>query len=531
MKKSIFILGAALVISACGPTQTVDTKKTEEAVTTTSAKLDPSPYASTITSGELKEKLYVYASDEFEGRETGTPGQKKAVEFLKKHYVELGIPSPLGEDDYFQEVPLEKSKAPTMSFNINGTDLESGTHFVSVGSSSSGGFEAGEILNLGYGIDDPNYSNYEGVDVRDKVILIRSGEPKNDDGTYTITGSNEVSKWSNMRQQFRAKRDAAKDRGAKAILLYYPEAYDRLASRFNSSSGRISLKGGGDDFFFLMVNDAVVQAIYRDDGATVNTDVMNERIKCESVFTLKNNSEPLASENVIAYIKGSEKPNEYLVISAHLDHEGIKDGKIYNGADDDGSGTVSVMEIAEAFKAAADNGEGPKRSVVFLHVTGEEKGLLGSRYYTDMDPVFPIEQTVANLNIDMIGRSDPKREGDRNYVYVIGSDRLSTELHELSEEVNARYTKITLDMTYNAPNDPNNFYGRSDHYNFAKNNVPVIFYFNGTHDDYHRPSDTVDKIEFDLLENRTKLIFHTAWEIVNRDKRISLDNPKESGTN
>jgi Zn-dependent M28 family amino/carboxypeptidase len=232
----------------------------------------------------------------------------------------------------------------------------------------------------------------------------------------------------------------------------------------------------------------------------------------------------LSSENVAAIIKGSEKPNEYVVISAHLDHEGIKDGEVYNGADDDGSGTVAVLEIAQAFAKAKKEGHGPKRSIVFLNVTGEEKGLLGSRHYTDNDPIFPLENTVANLNIDMIGRTDPKRKtGDRNYIYLIGSDKLSTDLHNISEDVNTKYTNIELDYTFNDDNDPNRFYYRSDHYNFAKNNIPVIFYFNGTHDDYHRPSDTPDKIEYDLLENRARLVFYTAWEVANRDARLVVD--------
>ncbi len=205
--------------------------------------------------------------------------------------------------------------------------------------------------------------------------------------------------------------------------------------------------------------------------------------------------------------------------------EGIKQGEIYNGADDDGSGTVALLEIAEAFKTASKNGLTPKRSILFLHVTGEEKGLLGSSYYTDIDPVFPLKNTVANLNIDMIGRVDPKHEKaqDDNYLYLIGSDKLSTELHEISEDVNNKYVGINFDYTYNDPNDPNRFYYRSDHYNFAKNNVPVIFYFNGTHDDYHQPSDTPEKIRYDLLEKRTKLVFFTAWELANRDKRIIVD--------
>ena len=305
-------------------------------------------YAASITAKEIGNRLFTYASDEFEGRNTGEPGQKKAVEYLKNFYITEGISSGIIGDDYFQEVP---------------------------------------------------------------------------------------------------------------------------ASWLNKNSRRGGLKD---------------------------------------------------SENVLAFIKGTEKPDEIVIISAHLDHEGIKDGEIYNGADDDGSGTVAILEIAQAFKAAVDSGKGPKRSILFLHVTGEEKGLLGSKYYTE-NPVYPLANTVCDLNIDMVGRIDDRHKNDPNYVYLIGSDKLSTELHNLSELVNKKYTNINLDYKYNDEKDPNRFYYRSDHYNFAKNNIPIIFYFNGTHADYHRPSDTPDKINYELLENRTRLVFHTAWEVANMEKRIFAD--------
>ena len=229
------------------------------------------------------------------------------------------------------------------------------------------------------------------------------------------------------------------------------------------------------------------------------------------------------TENVVAIITGSENPEEYIVISAHLDHIGQKNGQIYNGADDDGSGNVAMLEIAEAFQIAVKENNRPKRSIIFLHVTGEEKGLLGSRYYTE-NPLYPLKETIANLNIDMIGRLDPKRvDKDPNYIYLIGSDKLSNELHEVSELVNRKYTNLILDYTFNAENDPNRFYYRSDHYNFAKNGIPVIFYFNGTHEDYHQPTDTADKINYDILQKRAKLIFHTAWELANMPNRIKLN--------
>lgn len=240
-------------------------------------------------------------------------------------------------------------------------------------------------------------------------------------------------------------------------------------------------------------------------------------------MTLFIKGKKVETENLASIIKGSEYPDEYIIITAHLDHIGIdENGDINNGADDDGTGNVALLEMAEAFKQAEKEGFGPKRSLVFLHVTGEEKGLLGSKYYTE-NPLYPIKNTVANLNIDMIGRVNPKRESeDPNYIYLIGSDKLSQELHDISEAVNDKYIQLELDYTYNDERDPNRFYYRSDHYNFAEKNIPVIFYFNGTHEDYHKPTDTADKINYPVLEKRIKLIFYTAWELANRKNRIQL---------
>lgn len=229
------------------------------------------------------------------------------------------------------------------------------------------------------------------------------------------------------------------------------------------------------------------------------------------------------SENVLAYIKGSEFPEEVIVLSAHLDHMGTDaEGNVYNGADDDGSGTVSIMAMAKAFQQATKDGKGPKRSVLFLHVTGEEIGLYGSRYYVE-NPVFPLKNTVANLNIDMIGRIDPDKMDNPEYLYLIGSNMLSQELKDVSTMVNDKYVQLELDYKFDDPNDPNRFYYRSDHYNFAKNNIPVIFYFNGVHEDYHKMTDTPDKIEYELMAKRAKLIFLTAWELANMEDRIKLD--------
>lgn len=516
MKKTLLLASALVVLFSCQKEAT---------------KEDVVNYASSITQDELKEHLYIYASDEFEGRNTGDPGQKKAVEYLKKEYEALGI-KPVIEGNYFQNVPLNIVKTPTVTITNNGKSFSYFDDFISLAAAPSATVSAAEIVYAGYGIDDEKYSDYTSLDVKGKIVVIKNGEPKDKAGNNVITGDKKASKWSNGRQEMSAKRNTAKEKGAKALFFMDDDLFKRYSTYFKGledrgGSNRLSLppkKDAEPNMYQFIISEKMGKALV----ANINKSSKASKVAAKFEMTFKASSESKPSENVAAIIKGSEKPDEYIIISSHLDHVGVNaDGEVFNGADDDGSGTVSILEIAEAFKTAADNGHGPKRSIIFLNVTGEEKGLLGSRYYTDYEPLVPLENTVANLNIDMIGRIDPKRKGDRNYIYLIGSDKLSTELHNVSEEVNKEFMNIELDYTYNDENDPNRFYYRSDHYNFAKNNIPIIFYFNGTHDDYHRISDTPDKINYDLLENRSRLVFHTAWELANREARIAVDKAEE----
>ena len=231
-----------------------------------------------------------------------------------------------------------------------------------------------------------------------------------------------------------------------------------------------------------------------------------------------------ASQNVVAYIEGSTHPEEVVIISGHLDHLGLSNDETYYGADDNASGTAALMEMAKAFALAKKEGHGPKRSILFLHLTAEESGLLGSSYYVK-HPIYALENTVVDLNIDMIGRVDRiyEEKQEENYIYIIGADRLSTKLHYISEVANAQFTNLILDYKYNDDRDNNRYYYRSDHYNFALKNIPVIFYFNGDHADYHQPTDTPDKINYPLLQKRTQLIFSTAWYIANSEERLEAD--------
>lgn len=241
----------------------------------------------------------------------------------------------------------------------------------------------------------------------------------------------------------------------------------------------------------------------------------------------RENEVKVRAENVLGFLEGSDPvlKNEILVITAHYDHIGLTSSgtdKVNNGADDDGSGTTAVLMIADAFVKAKKAGKGPKRSILFMTVVGEEKGLLGSEWYSE-HPVLPLEKTITDLNIDMIGRVDKAHEHKPDYVYIIGSDMLSSDLNAVGIKANEENIKMNLDMKYNNRTDPNQFYYRSDHYNFAKHGIPVIFYFSGVHADYHRPGDEISKIDFDLLSKRAQLVYFTAWELANSASRPAVD--------
>ncbi|MBC7846075.1 MAG: M28 family peptidase [Flavobacterium sp.] len=290
-------------------------------------------------------------------------------------------------------------------------------------------------------------------------------------------------------------------------------ASDEMEGR---ETGSIGQKKAGE----YLINHYKTNAVSFPKGATD----YYQRIPASFLNAIINDN-LLDSENIWAYIEGSEKPNEVIVISAHYDHIGVINGEVYNGADDDGSGTVALLEIAQAFAKAKKEGHGPKRSILFLHVTGEEHGLLGSSFYTQ-NPLFPLTNTITNVNIDMIGRHDEFHNDSSNYVYIIGSNYLSSDLYNICEAVNTNYTKLFLDYKYNDRTDPNRFYYRSDHYNFAKNGIPSVFLFSGVHADYHKATDDVDKIEFDALAQRTQLAFTIVWELANRENRPVVDRSR-----
>ncbi len=493
--------------------------------------------AATITAEDMRKHLTVLASDEYEGRETGEEGNKMAAEYIANHFKSIGLP-PVGEDNsYFQKVSFTWTMWNEISITVEDKNYRHLWDFISFPTLNNhlGVMSTEEVVFLGYGIDDPKYSDYEGVDVKDKVILIYKDEPVDFDGNSYITGDESRSPWS---EDYKKKLQVAKEKGVKVLLFIENELQKQLSENRRFLIGpKLTLGSDMDDpeqfanhcFVSTKLAKEIMGKKFKKvvklrDKIKKSGKPQNYILKTEITLNQDKHQKTLKGENVLGYIEGSdpEKKDEVVIITAHYDHLGKRGDDIYNGADDNGSGTTTVMEIAEAFAQAKKQGIGPRRSLLVMTVTGEEKGLLGSQFYVEF-PVFPLENTVANVNVDMVGRVDEKYQDNPEYIYVIGSDRLSTELHEINENANKNYTQLTLDYTYNAEDDPNRYYYRSDHYNFAERGIPAVFYFNGTHPDYHRTSDTVEKINFDKMAKVGQLIFHTAWDLANRDKRIEVD--------
>jgi len=498
---------------------------------------DPVPYAETISQEDMKSILTVLASDEMEGRETGTPGNDRASKFIAGKLAAMGIPKVDKLDGYFQKIAFSSESWDDISLKVGDKEYRNLWEFYSFANLNSDKAmqHINEVVFLGYGIDDANYSDYKGKNVRGKTILIYDGEPKK--GSISrVTKSTEVSDWTTDRKK---KLMAAHKNGVANVLIIDGNLKNNLGElRRQLLDGRMKM-GDVDDTENLYANSAYISTDIAKAIIGKNAKkIIKRRKKIEKkgkskTYTLatnitlkqKKSVRQLLGNNIIGFIEGTDPvlKNEIVVVSAHYDHIGKRGADaIYNGADDNGSGSTTVLEIAEAFKKAKDAGIGPRRSVMTIWVTGEEKGLLGSEYYSEF-PVFPLEHTVVDVNVDMVGRVHEKYADNPNYIYVIGADRLSTELHKINEAANDKYSNLILDYTYNDENDPNRFYYRSDHYNFAKKGIPAIFFFNGTHADYHMISDTVDKINFEKMEKIGRLIFHTAWELANRDKRIEVD--------
>ncbi len=492
-------------------------------------------YANNIRPEALRWNLNVIASDSMQGRETGQPGIDKAANHIVKAIENLGLSKIPGTDSYLQPVSFTFSRWAETGIHVNKElyrHLWDYLAFPDKNTSLTAVIDK-EVIFLGYGIEDEEYNDYKKVDVKGKVIMINRGEPLKKDGTSYITGKAQASDWSNADMDKKLK--LAKEKGVALVLIIENDIKKLLEENRRKLLGTYLELGNttNKDIPYanhVYISSTIAKAIIGSKEKDIikarkkiaKGKARNVKLSTDLIVTMVKNVDLLEGNNIMGYIEGKSKKDEYVIVSAHYDHLGMRGDEIYNGADDNGSGTVTILQLAQAAMQSTFELTGPERSIVFLWVCGEEKGLLGSEYYA-ANPIFPLANTIANVNVDMVGRVDEKYADNPDYIYVIGSDRLSSDLHKINEDVNQKYSQLTLDYTYNDENDPNKYYYRSDHYNFAKNGIPAIFYFNGTHDDYHRTSDTVEKINFDKMANVGKLIFHTVWELANRPERIKVD--------
>lgn len=491
-------------------------------------------FSKTINKDNAYKHLSVLASDAYEGRETGKKGAWMAADYIKAFFKSLGLKGPVN-GDYFQPIDLVTSKlSPVMT--VNGQPAEAMKEFyINPQNAGSEGFafNTKSILFAGYGLTRDDLNDYKGFDVNGKIVMIiKTGEP-------------------GAKSSVRDKIKYLTTQHAAAVLVIdqtVDNMPDNLKNYLNrdqlilKSKEELASRKGRQVMPVVYIGTTVANQIFaaakttldeQEKKITDSNKPASQEINIAVCAGAKHNETKVRAENVLGFLEGSDPKlkKEVLVVTGHYDHIGITpeapgDDKINNGADDDGSGTTGVLMLAEAFSKAKKAGKGPKRSILFMTVVGEEKGLFGSEWYSE-NPVFPIENTITNLNIDMIGRGDKAHEADNNFVYIIGSDMLSSDLDRIGKKANKDYVNINLDERYNNRTDPNRFYYRSDHYNFAKYGIPVIFYFNGVHEDYHKPGDEVSKIDFPMLAKRAKLVYFTAWELANGAKRPKVDKNED----
>ena len=487
---------------------------------------DLTKFGKVITANGLKEKLSILASADMEGRETASPGQKRAAAYIENEFKRMGL-QPGNGDSYQQVYPVYQDALTEKQLVVNGKSMDWDKDFnFSMQTIASGNFNYSSIVFAGYGIVDSakGINDYANLDVKGKLVVVvegsSAGMPTMGVGGSRAFGANPASPTAKMR--------VASAKGAIGLLVVSADFPKKIATQVKG--GMYLKKNDAPGFLMVNISATVASALV---GSTSTLSIADIAATTKGAYNAglhivaTKTTENLESSNVIAVLPGTDKKDEYLFLTGHYDHLGKKGDVIWYGADDDGSGTVGVMQMAEAFAAAAKKGKYPRRTIVFMTVSGEEKGLWGSQYYSE-HPIYPLDKTTADLNTDMIGRVDTERmtADSLNYIYVIGHDKLSSDLPIINEAANKNSSNLVLDYKFDDPNDKNRIYYRSDHYNFAKMGVPILFFYDGMLlADYHKPTDTVDKINFELMQKRTLMVFHTACEIANRDAMLKRDIP------
>ncbi|HEX8292558.1 MAG TPA: M28 family peptidase, partial [Pyrinomonadaceae bacterium] len=496
------------------------------------------------------------------GRDTPSPGLDKTAQFIADRLRTLKVKPAGDKGSYFQRIALTRTEVDreNSAVRLGERTFRLGADFLPAGR-TSGEAEA-PVVYAGHGwvIRSKNINAYEGVDVRDRVVVV-SG-----DGVTPPPGV--PLSWLRP-GDWETPVSYAQKHGARALVIV-PRDFDRRWRRGVLRTGlptyavpRLENVVAEDEeeeeaeppaaagVVSIMPSRAMLEALFEGeqlDGAGVlkfaqappgGAQPKAFALKADKRLRLsvKLSVTEAFTQNVVGVLEGSDPrlKKEYVALGAHYDHVGasgssgcrpVGGDSICNGADDDGSGTTGLLAMAEAFS----KGPRPRRSVLFVWHTGEEKGLWGSEYFTRY-PTVPLGQVVTQINIDMIGRS--RREGDTNpanrmltgpdEIYVIGASMMSTQLGELTDAVNRQYLNLKYNYRYDEPSDPERLFYRSDHFNYAKHGVPIVFYFDGVHEDYHRPTDSPDKIDYEKMESIARTVFVLASELANAPRRPVVD--------
>lgn len=522
-------------------------------------------YQQSITPAKLASRLYFLASDFFEGRETSARGQKLAAQYLASQYRLMGLEpkgtqknaDPLSPAAYFQpfNVYRQTPNSTKLAATVAGKTVSSSTFSADAHDDLSyflrGNLAdvSGGVVFAGYGIADDGlgYNDYaalkaKGISIEGKWVMILGDEPVSDANTSLLpTKDRKVSGWTNGILKRRAALAAGKPAGVLEVRLPSPLRKGTFAEDATQASARAAGLGALSlDQASAMTPTYAISAVLADQilaqsGHKIEEvrQQINRTLKPE-VFEISNarvaatveQSKPLETENVLAFIEGSDPQlkNEVVIISAHYDHLGLnralKGDQIFNGAADDGSGVVATLELAQTFMNARRDGFGPRRSVLFINFSGEEKGMLGSAFYANHQPVIPLDKTVANINMDGVGGIDAKHPAhSRNYIYIVGDGDLSKEIIATNRRVKD-VTGINLELT-DGPNFP------SDQRNFQAQMIPFIYYSTGLTEHYHTVGDEADTVDYEHLARVTQLVFGTAWEVANQNSRpAGIDRSK-----
>lgn len=514
-------------------------------VTTAGKALMAARGGDVISAAQLNGYLSFIASDEMEGRDTPSRGLDTTAKFIAFNLGRWGF-KPAGDDGtFFQKIILRRDalEGTKSTAEINGQKFNFGEDFIP---NTVGATVSAPLVYVGNGwvVKSKNIDAYQGVDVKDKIVVVYGEGLPRGVMQADLTGTRGQD-WANPALY-------AQQHGAKAVLAI-PDA--NMISRWEQTRQRTSSPGRPTVEKFqtqttpvpaiwlsMKMATALFQGESSDAATLIAKGQAGEQVapfdlnpNKKVTFTISVKTERPPTQNVVAVWEGGDPvlKNEYVAMGAHYDHVGIcaptAADSICNGADDDGSGTTALLGMAEALARARQR---PKRSILFVWHCGEEKGLWGSRYFTEY-PTIPLTQIVTQINIDMIGRS--KKEGDTNVrnkdlsgpdsIYIIGSTMMSTELGEISQQVNKSFLNLQYDVRYDDPKDTNRFFFRSDHFNYARKGIPIIFFFDGVHEDYHRPGDEPQKIDYVKMEKVTRTIYMTLWSVANLPSRPKVDKP------